>query len=169
MAFRCLRTAAIWIHGWQVCQRGTSCRGHGRFLKRAVERRGKGLKYAAKIHQESGLLTQIIYVSSTPEITFFRGGGQQASGSWRERPWRRGQSAAEGSLHVSSRWERGVERPRAAHTWPCASSLRPWGKLTGSGCYLSAAIFVTARSWLATFPVVAGEGRLTAPAPPLPL
>ena len=29
------------------------------------------MKYAVKIHQESGLLTQIIYISSTPEITFF--------------------------------------------------------------------------------------------------
>lgn len=53
-----------------MCQRGTSCQGHGCFVKRATERRGKDLKRAAKIHQESGLLTPIVYTSSTPEVTF---------------------------------------------------------------------------------------------------
>lgn len=82
-----------------------------------------------------------------------------------ERPWCCGQSAAEGSLRVSNRWRRGVGGPRAAHARPRASNLRPPGKLTASGCYLSAAIFVTARSWLATFPAPAAEAAAWPPRP----
>lgn len=45
--------------------RGTSYYGHGRLFKRAVERMGKDLKCAAKIHQVSGLLARIIYIIGT--------------------------------------------------------------------------------------------------------
>lgn len=127
MAFRSSRPAAVWVHGQQVCQRGTSCQGHGCFVKRATERRGKDLKRAAKIHQESGLLTPIVFTSSTPEVTFSREEGSRRPAALERAalvPRAESRAWPKGLLALPTGGKRGVEGPRAAHTWPCASALR---------------------------------------------
>lgn len=133
-----------------MCQRGTSCQGHGCFVKRAVERRGKDLKRAAKIHQESGLLTPVVYTSSTPEVTFSREEGSRCPAALERVAL---VPRAERGQRISLPFNRWEERcGRASSSTHVALRLRPPGRLTGSGCYLSAAVFVTARSGLATLP-----------------
>lgn len=110
---------------------GSSC-VHGLFLKRAVERRGRDCKYGAGVHREGGVLTHIIYESSTPRYLF--PGRRTASGRqpWSERPWRRGRARLKGLLAFPAGtggcWKASGSTHMALRFQP-----RPLGKPTGSG------------------------------------
>lgn len=100
-------------------QRGTSYYGHGRLLKRGVERTEKDLMCVAKIHQVSGLLAQMISIFGTLGSSF-RGGGLRA---------------CEGRARLQSVWRC---REVAERLW------KPWGgpacAAGEAGCYRSAAV-----------------------------
>lgn len=134
-----------------MCQRGTSCQGHGCFVKRAVEIRGKDLKRAAKIHQESGLLTPVVYTSSTPEVTFSREEGSRCPAALERVAL---VPRAERGRRISSPFNRWEERcGRASSSTHVALRLRPPGRLTGSGCYLSAAVCRYCPLWAGDSPL----------------